>query len=149
VATGLPPVLHLGSCVDNSRILDACVEMVKQGGIGTDLSQLPVAGAAPEAMCDKAVTIGHYVVASGITTYYNPPFRVHGSKKVLDYLTEGIEEDFGAHFIFEANPKKAAQKVIAHLDKKREALKLKPMMFPPLNGETDKAAKTEAAAKSS
>ncbi len=147
VAVGIPPILHLGSCVDNSRILDACVEMVKQGGIGNDLSQLPVAGAAPEAMCDKAVCIGFYVVASGITTYYNPPFRVHGSKAVLEYLTEGIEEDFGAHFIFEPNPVKAAKAIIAHLDKKREALKLKPMMYPPRNGETGSAAKKEAAAK--
>jgi len=150
VAVGLPPVLHLGSCVDNSRILNACVEMVKEGGIGTDLSQLPVAGSAPEAMSTKATSIGLYVVASGITTHFNPPFQVHGSKKVLEYLSEGMEEDFGAHFIFEANPKKAAKKIIAHLDSKREALKLKPMMYPPLNGETEKAAsKKEAAAAKS
>ena len=150
VAVGLPPVLHLGSCVDNSRILTACIEMVKEGGIGTDLSQLPVAGSAPEAMSTKATSIGLYVVASGITTHFNPPFQVHGSKKVLEYLSKGIEEDFGAHFIFEANPKKAAKKIIEHLDKKREALKLKPMMYPPLNGETEKAAgKKEAAAAGS
>ena len=150
VAVGLPPVLHLGSCVDNSRILTACIEMVKEGGIGTDLSQLPVAGSAPEAMSTKATSIGLYVVASGITTHFNPPFQVHGSKKVLEYLSKGMEEDFGAHFIFETNPKKAAKKIIEHLDKKREALKLKPMMYPPLNGETEKAAgKKEAAAAGS
>ena len=145
-AVGLPPVLHVGSCVDNSRILIACVEMVKEGGIGTDLSQLPVAGSAPEAMSHKATSIGTYVVASGITTHFNPPFQVHGSKKVLEYLSKGMEEDFGAHFIFEANPKKAAKKIIEHLDKKREALKLKPMMYPPLNGETEKAASKKKAA---
>lgn len=150
VAVGLPPVLHLGSCVDNSRILTACIEMVKEGGIGTDLSQLPVAGSAPEAMSTKATSIGLYVVASGITTHFNPPFQVHGSKKVLEYLSKGMEEDFGAHFIFETNPKKAAKKIIEHLDKKRAALKLKPMMYPPLNGETEKAAgKKEAAAAGS
>ncbi|RJP68074.1 MAG: anaerobic carbon-monoxide dehydrogenase catalytic subunit [Candidatus Abyssobacteria bacterium SURF_17] len=145
-AVGIPPVLHVGSCVDNSRILTACIEMVKEGGIGTDISQLPVAGSAPEAMSHKATSIGLYVVASGITTHFNPPFQVHGSKKVLDYLSNEMEKDFGANFIFEGDPKKAAQKIIAHLDKKREALKLKPMMYPPLNGETEKAAAKKQAA---
>jgi carbon-monoxide dehydrogenase catalytic subunit len=124
--------------------------MVKEGGIGTDLSQLPVAGSAPEAMSTKATSIALYVAASGITVHFYPPFQVHGSKKVLDYLTGDIEKDFGAYFIFEGDPKKAAQKIIAHLDKKREALKLKPMMYPPLNGETEKKAaeKQAVAAKS-
>ncbi|GAB4354686.1 MAG: anaerobic carbon-monoxide dehydrogenase catalytic subunit [Candidatus Abyssubacteria bacterium] len=136
-AVGIPPVLHVGSCVDNSRILNACVEMVKEGGVGNDISQLPVAGSAPEAMSDKAVSIGFYVVASGITTHFHPPFRVHGSKKVLEYLAGGMQQEFGAHFIFEADPEKAAQKIIEVLDRKRDALKLKPMMYPPLDGETE------------
>jgi carbon-monoxide dehydrogenase catalytic subunit len=149
-AVGIPPVLHVGSCVDNSRILTACVEMVKEGGIGTDISQLPVAGSAPEAMSHKATSIGLYVAGSGITTHFNPPFQVHGGPKVLEYLSGGMEKDFGSHFIFEPNAKKAAKKIIEVLDKKREALKLKPMMYPPLNGETEKAAaKKEAAAAGS
>ncbi len=145
-AVGIPPVLHVGSCVDNSRILTACIEMVKEGGIGTDFSQLPVAGSAPEAMSTKATSIGLYVVASGITTHFNPPFQVHGSKKVLEYLSSEMEKDFGAHFIFEADPKKAARKIIEVLDKKREALKLKPMMYPPLDGEAEKKAADKKAA---
>jgi carbon-monoxide dehydrogenase catalytic subunit len=146
-AVGIPPVLHVGSCVDNSRILTACVEMVKEGGIGKDLSELPVAGSAPEAMSHKATSIGLYVVASGITVHFHPPFQVHGSKKVLEYLSGGMDKDFGAHFIFEADPKKSAKKIIEHLDKKREALKLKPMMYPPLDGETKgKVADKKAAA---
>jgi len=60
-AIGMPPVLHLGSCVDNSRILVACAEMVAEGGLGEDISDLPVAGAAPEWMSEKAVSIGYYV----------------------------------------------------------------------------------------
>ena len=146
-AVGIPPILHVGSCVDNSRILTAVTEMVKEGGIGTDISQLPVAGSAPEAMSNKATSIGLYVVASGVTTHFYPPFRVHGGPKVLEYLSDKMDEDFGAHFIFEGNPKKAAKQIIEHIDKKREALKLKPMMYPPLNGETEKAAaKKETAA---
>ncbi len=127
---GIPPVLHMGACIDNSRILMACTEMVNEGGIGEDISQLPVAAAAPEAMSEKAVAIGLYAVASGITTFYNPAPRVLGSPTVHDYLTKGIEKDFGAHWVFEEDPLKTAHEIIKHLDKKREALKLDPMMYP-------------------
>jgi carbon-monoxide dehydrogenase catalytic subunit len=128
-AVGIPPVLHMGACVDNSRILIACCEMIREGGIGEDISQLPVAAAAPEAMSEKAVAIGLYAVASGITTFYTPAPRVLGSPAVLDYLTGGMEKDFGAHWVFEDDPIKSAQGIIKHLDKKRKALKLDPMMY--------------------
>ena len=62
---GMPPVLGIGSCVDNSRILIACAEMVKEGGLGESIADLPVAGAAPEWMSEKAISIGQYFVASG------------------------------------------------------------------------------------
>ncbi|TKJ36850.1 carbon-monoxide dehydrogenase catalytic subunit [candidate division LCP-89 bacterium B3_LCP] len=130
-AVGIPPVLHMGSCVDNSRILIACCEMVKEGGIGEDISQLPVAAAAPEAMSEKAVAIGLYAVGSGITTFYTPAPRVLGAPAVLDYLTNSMEQDFGAHWVFEDNPLTAARGIIEHLDKKRAALKLDPMMYNP------------------
>src|SRR5512147_386515 len=65
-AIGIPPVLHMGSCVDNSRILMAATYVVEEGGLGNDLSQLPAIGAAPEWMSEKAVAIGTYFVASGI-----------------------------------------------------------------------------------
>jgi carbon-monoxide dehydrogenase catalytic subunit len=67
---GIPPVLHLGSCVDNSRILLAATEVVKAGGLGKDISDLPAAGSAPEWMSEKAISIGHYFVASGVYTVF-------------------------------------------------------------------------------
>ncbi|MDP3789526.1 MAG: anaerobic carbon-monoxide dehydrogenase catalytic subunit, partial [Candidatus Omnitrophota bacterium] len=57
-AVGIPPVLHVGACIDNSRILIACCEMVKEGGLGNGLDELPVAGAAIEWMAEKAMAIG-------------------------------------------------------------------------------------------
>jgi carbon-monoxide dehydrogenase catalytic subunit len=41
-AVGIPPVLHLGSCVDNSRILTVLTQCVLEGGLGDDISDLPV-----------------------------------------------------------------------------------------------------------
>ncbi|MHC4448291.1 MAG: anaerobic carbon-monoxide dehydrogenase catalytic subunit, partial [Planctomycetota bacterium] len=128
-AVGIPPVLHIGACVDNSRILVACCEMLAEGGLGEDLSDLPVAGAAPEWMSEKAVAIGMYVVGSGIYTVFGTPLPVEGSQAVHDYLTKGLEEEVGATWAFESDPIAAAQLMIAHIDKKREALKLRPMMY--------------------
>ena len=79
-AVGMPPVLHSGSCVDNSRILIALAEMVRVGGLGSDISDLPVAGAAPEWMSEKAIAIGQYFVASGVFTVFGVGLPVTGSR---------------------------------------------------------------------
>jgi len=126
---GIPPILHTGSCVDNTRILTACCEMVKEGGIGNSLDELPVAGAAPEWMSEKAIAIGWYFVASGIFVVIGSPLRVLGSKNVANYICDEIEPMFGGKWAFEGDPVKAAQLMIDHIDKKREALKLKPLMY--------------------
>jgi carbon-monoxide dehydrogenase catalytic subunit len=130
-AVGMPPVLHVGSCVDNSRILIACSNMVKEGGLGEDISDLPVAGAAPEWMSEKAVSIGMYVVGSGIFTVFGKPLPVLGSKAVTDFLCgDEMEELVGARWAFEEDPIKAANLMMDHIDRKRAALKLRPMMYP-------------------
>jgi len=131
-AVGIAPVLHVGSCVDNSRILLACTEMVKEGGLGSDISDLPVAGAAPEWMSEKAISIALYVAASGIFTVIAEPFPVMGSTAVREYLLDGMEGDFGGKLAFERDPLKGARLMIDHIDRKREALGLSPMMYDPV-----------------
>jgi len=126
---GIPPVLHVGSCVDNSRILTTLTNVVSEGGLGDDISELPVAGAAPEWMSEKAVSIGFYFVASGVYTMIGQPLPVMGSKNVYNYLTEEIVEEVGGKWAFEPDPVEAAHKMLRHIDKKRKALKLKPMMY--------------------
>ena len=128
---GIPPVLHLGSCVDNSRILIACANMVKEGGIGNGLDELPVAGAAIEWMSEKAVAIGLYFVASGALVVFGSPLPVMGSPNVSKYLTSGLESVCGGKWAFESDAVKAARIIIRHLDKKRNTLKLKPAMHKP------------------
>jgi carbon-monoxide dehydrogenase catalytic subunit len=128
-AVGIPPVLHLGSCVDNSRILAVLANIVKEGGLGDDISSLPAAGAAPEWMSEKAVSIGMYFVASGVYTMIGTPLPVLGSPNVHKYLTDEIEKEVGGKWAFEEDPIKAAHKMIAHIDKKRAELKLKPPMY--------------------
>ena len=125
-AVGIPPVLHVGSCVDNSRILSVCVALVAEGGMGGDLSELPIAAAAPEAMSEKAIAIGLYAVASGIFTAFTPAPRIAGSSVVRKYLEEDVEKETGGKFLFAGNMEDAAQGILAHIDAKRKALKLAP-----------------------
>ena len=126
---GIPPVLHVGSCVDNSRILTTLIEIVREGGLGDDFSQLPVAGSAPEWMSEKAVAIGFYCVASGVLTHFGTPHPVLGSQAVHKFITEDVEKLTGGKFLFEPDPLKAAAQIIEHLDRKRAELKLPPMMY--------------------
>ena len=119
---GIPPVLHMGACVDNSRILMAATACVKAGGLGTDISDLPAAGAAPEWMSEKAIAIGQYFVASGVYTVFGVTWPTTGSELLTDYLFKGFEEEYGGKWDFEIDPILAAKKMIAHIDLKRKAL---------------------------
>ena len=121
---GVPPVLHVGSCVDNSRILTVLTQCATEGGLGEDISDLPVAGFAPEWMSEKALSIGAYFVASGVTTWMGVGSPVAGSEAVTKIITEGWKEKVGAAYYFEPDPEKAVSEALAHIDAKRAALKL-------------------------
>ncbi|MBM4283692.1 MAG: anaerobic carbon-monoxide dehydrogenase catalytic subunit [Deltaproteobacteria bacterium] len=119
---GIPPVLHMGACVDNSRILMAATACVKAGGLGADISDLPAAGCAPEWMSEKAIAIGQYFVASGVYTLFGVTFPTTGSEILTDYLFKGLEDVYGGKWDFVADPEEMARRMIAHIDKKRAAL---------------------------
>ncbi len=121
-ALGIPPVLHMGSCVDNSRILVAAAAIAN--ALGVDISDLPVAGAAPEWMSEKAVAIGAYVVGSGVFTVLGTVPPVLGSSAVTALLTSGAKDVLGASFAVESDPFKAASLMIDHIDSKRKNLGL-------------------------
>lgn len=119
---GMPPVLGLGSCADNSRILIACTEMVKEGGLGNCIQDLPVAGAAPEYMSEKAIAIGQYFVASGVFTVFGVTFPIVEGTKFHKHLFEELETMGCGKWGFTVDPYEMARMMIAHIDKKRKAL---------------------------
>ncbi len=121
-ALGIPPVLHMGSCVDNVRILVLAAALAD--ALGVDISDLPLAGAAPEWYSEKAVSIGAYAVASGIYTVLGPMPPITGSMNVVNLLTEGLEEAVGATFAVEPDPEKAALLIRRRIENKRRALGL-------------------------
>ena len=120
---GIPPVLAMGSCVDNSRILVACYNMVREGGLGEDLQDLPVAGACLEHITEKALSIGQYFVASGALVVFSKKlFPMATNSNVFKYLSEGIAEELGGRWAVEDDPVKAADLIQAHIEAKRDAL---------------------------
>lgn len=128
---GIPPVLHMGSCVDNTRILTVLTQMVEDGGLGDDIDQIPAVGLAPEWMSEKALAIGAYCVASGAYVIFGGsspvsgmPDRVSDSDLVLNYLSEGWEKLYGGKMEFIADPDEMIRKTLEHIDQKRAALNL-------------------------
>ncbi len=122
---GIPPVLHLGSCVDNSRILTVVSDMVREGGLGDDISDLPIAGVAPEWMSEKALSIGTYVAASGAyVAFSGEPIPVESSAEVKEMMTKGWQEKYGGQLEYIADIDELLNKVIEVIQEKRRALKL-------------------------
>lgn len=121
-ALKIPPVLNMGSCVDNVRILTLASALAN--ALGTDISDLPIAGAAPEWYSEKAVAIGVYFVASGVYTVLGPMPPITGSMNVVNLLTQGVNDVVGASFAVEPAPEKAAILIRQHIENKRKALGL-------------------------
>jgi carbon-monoxide dehydrogenase catalytic subunit len=122
-AVGIPPVLACGSCVDNTRLLVSCSELVREGGLGQDISELPVAGACLESISEKAFAIGQYFVASGaLVVFAKEIMPILGSENVCDYMFDGIEKDLGGRWAVESDPVKAAEMISEHIESKRDAL---------------------------
>jgi carbon-monoxide dehydrogenase catalytic subunit len=128
---GIPPVLHMGSCVDNTRILTVLSQMVEEGGLGDDIDQIPAVGLAPEWMSEKALSIGAYCVASGAYVIFGGaspvsgmPDRVADSDLVARLISQGWEKIYGGKLEFIADPAEMIRRTLAHIDQKRAALKL-------------------------
>ena len=116
----IPPVLHMGSCVDNSRILVLAAEL--GNALNVPIHKLPIAGAAPEWYSQKAVSIGAYFVASGVYTVLGVMPHITGSPAVVSLLTEGLKGAVNASFAVEPDPVKAADLIAGHIERKRTEL---------------------------
>lgn len=121
-AVGMPPVLHMGSCVDNTRLLEAATEIIAEGGLGDDLSDVPVVGVSPEWMSEKAIAISCYFVASGIDVILGNPFYISGSQNVSQFLNQETRDVFGASFHVQEDPHAAAITILQIINERREKL---------------------------
>ena len=123
-AIGIPPVVHLGSCVDNTRILTVLTQVATEGGLGEDIDDLPAVGICPEWMCEKAIAIGTYCVASGAYVLFGVGSPVGGSEEVTRIISEVWEEKVGGKLEFEPDWREIVRLSLEHIDKKRAALGL-------------------------
>jgi carbon-monoxide dehydrogenase catalytic subunit len=122
---GMPPVLHMGSCVDNSRILTVLSQMATEGGLGEDIADIPAVGMAPEWMSEKALSIATYCVASGAYVILGGcSGPVSGSEVVLELLSDRWEDRVGGRLEFVEEGEEIVQRALAHIDAKRDALGL-------------------------
>ena len=124
-AVGIPPVLHMGSCVDNSRILTVLTQMATETGLGDDIADIPAVGMASEWMSEKALAIATYCVASGVYVIMgglrNP---LAGSQRVTELISEGWQKKVGGRLEFLEDPQEILRRALAHIDQKRAALGL-------------------------
>ena len=122
---GIPPVLHMGSCVDNSRILTVLAQMASEGGLGDDISDIPAVGMASEWMSEKAISIATYCVASGAYVILGGnDGPVSGSEEVVRLISDGWEAKVGGRLEFVEEGEEIVRRAMAHIDKKRAALGL-------------------------
>ena len=116
----IPPVLHMGSCVDISRMMNLAAALAKDAGL--QIHQLPVVGCAPEWMSEKAVSIGNYVVGTGIDTFLGVDPYVEGSDQMGQLLTGGTRQWTGAAYTVEKDIDKLVDLMIERIEEKRTAL---------------------------
>lgn len=119
---GIPPILHMGSCVDISRMMVLASDLAKDWGV--NISQVPVVGCAPEWMSEKAVSIGNYVIATGIDTFLGVDPYTKGSTEVTELLQgeHGVKDWVEANFTVETNIEKLGDLMLQRIEEKRAAL---------------------------
>jgi carbon-monoxide dehydrogenase catalytic subunit len=108
--------------VDNTRLLEAVTEIIAEGGLGDDLSEVPVVGVSPEWMSEKAIAISCYFVASGIDVILGNPFYISGSQNVSQFLNQETRDVFGASFHVQEDPHAAAITILQIINERREKL---------------------------
>jgi carbon-monoxide dehydrogenase catalytic subunit len=117
---GIPPILHMGACVDISRILLLVSGIAKDWGVNN--TQLPIVGVAPEWMSEKAVSIANYVISSGIDVYLGIEPQVKGPSQMMELITQGTRKIVGAGFVINTDPKQLVKSIIEGIEAKRAAL---------------------------
>ncbi|TLM80413.1 MAG: anaerobic carbon-monoxide dehydrogenase catalytic subunit [Actinobacteria bacterium] len=122
---GIPPVLHMGSCVDNSRILTLLTDVAATGGLGDDIAGLPAVALSPEWYSEKALEIATYAVASGAHVIFGGVGSpVENSPVVQQYMIDGWTERYGGSLRFIKEPQDMVVATLDLIDNARKALKI-------------------------
>lgn len=126
-AIGIPPILHMGACVDNTRILTVATAMAAEGGLSDEIGGMPAVGIAPEWITEKAISIGCYFAASGVPVIFGgrAPSPIGASQEIIRIMSEVWYERYKGCLVFEPDPEKILEKTLKYIDNARDFLKLK------------------------
>jgi carbon-monoxide dehydrogenase catalytic subunit/CO dehydrogenase/CO-methylating acetyl-CoA synthase complex beta subunit len=114
---GLPCVWHIGSCVDNPRYSNLATEVANR--MGVDIDKIPFVAMAPEAMHEKAVSIGTWAVTMGFPVHVGTMNYLYGSTLVTEVLENTARDVYGGYFIFETDPHEAAKRLYSAIEYRR------------------------------
>lgn len=116
----LPPVWHVGECIDNTRSSGIFASIAKE--LNLNLPQLPFAFSSPEWSNEKSIDAALGFRLNGISSYHCVEAQIYGSKNVIEFLKQGTLETLGSKMYVDPNPISLAQKIISDMKEKRVLL---------------------------
>ena len=116
----LPPVWHVGECIDNTKSSGIFAGVA--GEAGKPLYEMPFAFTSPEWSNEKGIDAALGFRLMGINSYHCVEAQIHGSKNVIEFLKEGTKDLLGSVMVVNPNPDALGEKIVADIIEKRKAL---------------------------
>ncbi|WP_034211165.1 anaerobic carbon-monoxide dehydrogenase catalytic subunit [Lachnoanaerobaculum sp. MSX33] len=116
----LPPVWHVGECIDNTKSSGIFAGVA--GEAGKPLYEMPFAFTSPEWSNEKGIDAALGFRLMGINSYHCVEAQIHGSKNVIEFLKQGTKELLGSVMVVDTNPDSLGEKIVADIIEKRKAL---------------------------
>lgn len=116
----LPPVWHVGECIDNTKSSGIFAGVA--GEAGKPLYEMPFAFTSPEWSNEKGIDAALGFRLMGINSYHCVEAQIHGSKNVIEFLKEGTKDLLGSVMVVNPNPDALGEKIVADIIEKRKVL---------------------------
>jgi carbon-monoxide dehydrogenase catalytic subunit len=120
----LPPVWHMGECLDNARA-SAFFRTIAIAS-GEPLTQLPLAFSSPEWSNEKGLGAALGFRLLGLNSYHCIAPPVAGSDKVARFFYEDTQELLGGVMVVDQDPVALAGRIVADFDERRAGLGWRP-----------------------
>ncbi|MCD8318813.1 MAG: hypothetical protein LUC45_08290 [Paraprevotella sp.] len=116
----IPPVWHMGECLDNARASALFNGLSAKYGI--PIKDLPYAFASPEWSNEKGICAALAFRRLGINSPHSAHAPIQGSDNVTEFMTKGTKPTLGSEMIVNVDHIALAHKLVADLKEKREKL---------------------------
>ena len=116
----MPPVWHVGECIDNTRSSGIFAGIAN--AFGKEMYEMPFAFASPEWSNEKGIDAALGFRLNGISSYHCVEAPIHGSSKVIEFLKEGTKETLHSSMVVDVDPVSLGEKMVADMKEKRRQL---------------------------